>query len=102
MLEASGVLNTFLSSHFPAAAPGERHAHRHQDESGGRQASIDATLLQPTALPQASWATYGAARVVRACVGRWRRAGRAMATPGCAENAMLIDTRMNLEDGRRL
>ena len=62
---------------------GERHAHRHHDESGGRQASIDATLLHPTFPPQASLAIFGAACVVCACAGRTRRMSRAMATLGC-------------------
>ena len=77
-------------------------ARRHQDEARGRQVSIDAILLQPTFLNHVSWATYEAACVVCPCVGRERRVGGAMAIPGCEENAMLIDTRMKLEDGRCL
>jgi len=64
-------------------------AHRHQDEPGRRQASIDATLLHPINLHQAFSATYGAARVACSCVGRTRRVGSAMAILGCEENDML-------------
>ena len=62
--------------------------------------SIDAILLQPTFLNHVSWATYEAACVVCPCVGRERRVGGAMAIPGCEENAMLIDTRIKLEEVR--
>jgi len=64
--------------------------------------SIDATLLQPTCLHHVSRATYEAGWGVVSGVGGERRVGGAMAIPGCEENAMLIDTRMKLEDGRCL